>query len=74
MFCKDFVEFYPNSTLKSFTMKCSKSYWKSQFHIFVATSIPFSGISILKLGIKDLFEGAYESLEKPKWAPDFWVK
>lgn len=54
-------------------LKFTKSFWKAQFQITIATSIPFFGIFILELFTENLIKGAYESLEKPKASPPFWV-
>jgi tryptophan-rich sensory protein len=55
-------------------LKCSKSFWKTQFYIGIANTIPFIGTTILELVIENLFKKTYESLEKPKWAPNYLVK
>jgi tryptophan-rich sensory protein len=54
-------------------LKCSKNFWKSQLQIFIANSIPFVGTIILELVVESLFKKSYDSLEKPRWAPNYKV-
>lgn len=41
---------------------------------YLCIIFPITGTLIFELGTKDLIHDAYEALEKPKWAPDYWVR
>jgi hypothetical protein len=55
-------------------MKCSRAFWKNQFNICIATTIPFVGMTFLEIGTENRIQGSYEVLVKPSWSPNnYWV-
>ena len=51
-----------------------KLFFKNQFLIGIANSIPFTGIMILELITEDRIINSYDMFLKEDWFPPKWVK